>query len=69
MLFSAFTSYQRPGLWCSALPHGVLHTSLATLPRSYCVLTSTKANHTASERRPWLSYCILIATIVVLRTQ
>ncbi|KAH3870462.1 hypothetical protein DPMN_033650 [Dreissena polymorpha] len=69
MLFFAFPSHQRPGLWRSARPHGVLNPSLATLPRSYCVLTATKADHTASERRPWHSYCVLIATIVVLRTQ
>ncbi|KAH3870473.1 hypothetical protein DPMN_033836 [Dreissena polymorpha] len=37
MLFFAFPSHQRPGLWRSARPHGVLNPSLATLPRSYCV--------------------------------
>ncbi|KAH3690993.1 hypothetical protein DPMN_191478 [Dreissena polymorpha] len=68
MLFFAFPSHQRRGLWRSARPHGVLNTSLATLPRSYCVLTATNADHTASERRPWRSYCVLIATIVVLWT-
>ncbi|KAH3771609.1 hypothetical protein DPMN_172935 [Dreissena polymorpha] len=57
MLFFAFPSHQRPGLWRSVRPHGFLNTSLATLPRSYCVLTATKADHTASERRPWRSYC------------
>ncbi|KAH3838095.1 hypothetical protein DPMN_111501 [Dreissena polymorpha] len=69
MLFFAFLSHQRPGLWRSARPHGVLNTSLATLPRSDFVLTATKADHTASERHPWRSYCVLIETIVVLRTQ
>ncbi|KAH3752959.1 hypothetical protein DPMN_187586 [Dreissena polymorpha] len=51
MLFFAFPSHQRPGLWRSARPHGVLNTSIETLPRSYCVLTATKADHTASELR------------------
>ncbi|KAH3780249.1 hypothetical protein DPMN_158059 [Dreissena polymorpha] len=69
MLFFVFPSHQRPGLWRSARPHGVLNTSLATLPRSYCVLTATKADHTASERHPWRSYCVLIVTIVILMTQ
>ncbi|KAH3693803.1 hypothetical protein DPMN_081241 [Dreissena polymorpha] len=63
MLFFGFPSHQRPRLWRSARPHGVLNTSLATLPRSYCVLTATKADQTASERRPWRSYCDLIATM------
>ncbi|KAH3773232.1 hypothetical protein DPMN_174590 [Dreissena polymorpha] len=62
-----FLSHQRPGLWRSARPHGVLNTSLASLPRSYCVLTATKADHTASERRPWRFYCDLIATIASLQ--
>ncbi|KAH3774894.1 hypothetical protein DPMN_176288 [Dreissena polymorpha] len=49
MLFFAFPSHQRPGLWRSVRPRGVLITSLVTLPRSYCVLTATKADHSRSE--------------------
>ncbi|KAH3719554.1 hypothetical protein DPMN_062391 [Dreissena polymorpha] len=69
ILFFAFPSHQCSGLWRSACPHGVLNMSLATLPRLYCVLTATKANHTASEQRPLRTYCVLIVTIVVLRMQ
>ncbi|KAH3784841.1 hypothetical protein DPMN_162912 [Dreissena polymorpha] len=60
MLFFAFPSHQRPGLWRSARPHGFANTSLATLPRSYCVLTATKADHTASERRPGVLTAFLL---------
>ena len=69
MLFFAFPSYQCPGFWRSVRPHSVLITSLATLPRSYCVFTATKGYHMASERHPWCSSSVLIATIVVLMTQ
>ena len=47
-----------PSRHTSVLVYGVLR-----------VLTATKADHSASERRPWRSYCVLIAIIVVLRTQ
>ncbi|KAH3771869.1 hypothetical protein DPMN_173198 [Dreissena polymorpha] len=63
MLFFDYPSHQHAGLWRSTRPHRVLKTSLATLPRLYCVLTATKADHTASERHPWRSYCDLIATM------
>ncbi|KAH3867714.1 hypothetical protein DPMN_030847 [Dreissena polymorpha] len=74
MLFFAFPSHQRPGLWRSARPHGVLYTSLATLPRSYCVFTATEADHTASKQaslafllRSYCNHGVPAATVRRLR--
>ena len=51
MLFFAFPSHQRPGLWRSTRPH------LIRPSRPYRVLMATKADHTASLAFLLRSYC------------